>query len=89
MAKKQQSGSDQQKPGSDAKEHSEGLLVEAAKAIGGLAGKVAAAVGGGEASPAQKNAPRKTSGKLQPKNKARLPRREKKARKKAASRVAA
>ncbi len=69
-------------------EHGEGLLVGAAKAIGGLAGKVAAAVGAGEhgTSPA---APAKKNGKLAPKNKSRLPRREKKARKKAANLQAA
>jgi hypothetical protein len=65
-------------------EHGEGLLVGAAKAIGGLAGKVAAAVGVNEheTSPAT---PTTKSGKLAPKNKSRLPRREKKARKKAAN----
>jgi len=69
-------------------EHREGLLVDAAKAIGGLAGKVAAVVGVSEhgTSPA---APTKKSGKLASKNKSRLPRREKKARKKAANLKAA
>ena len=67
-------------------QHEEGLLVGAAKAIGGLAGKVAAAVGVGEASPGGTPPPGAAKpGKLAPKNKSRLPRREKKARKKAAN----
>lgn len=65
-------------------EHGEGLLVGAAKAIGGLAGKVAAAVGVGESSADSSQPAAQKRGKLAPKNKSRLPRREKKARKKAA-----
>lgn len=71
-------------------EHSEGLLVEAAKAIGGLAGKVAHAVGAGDshsAAPAAHSGEK--PGKLQPKNKSRLPRRQKKAQKKAGNLQAA
>lgn len=69
----------------------EGVLTAAAKAVGKAAGKVAALAGAGgetpaaEASPAE---PKKTTKvpKLAPKNKSRLPRREKKARQKAAAR---
>jgi len=50
------------------------LLVSAAKTVGNIAGKVAATLG---ATPAA--APRKRSPKLPPKNKARLPRKLKKA----------
>ena len=79
MAKREQNNQEEQ---------GEGLLVGAAKTIGGLAGKVAVAVGVSEhgTSPA---APPKKSGKLAPKNKSRLPRREKKARKKTANPQAA
>ena len=67
-------------------ERGEGLLVETAKAIGGLAGKVAHAVGAGESHQATGSGSagsQKKRGKLQPKNKSRLPRRQKKAQKKA------
>jgi hypothetical protein len=66
-------------------EHGHGLLAAAAKAIGGLAGKVAASVGAGEGTGGTSRAPAKKRGKLARKNKTRLPRREKKARKKAAN----
>ncbi len=58
-------------------EHSEGLLVGVAKKIGHAAGKIA---GIAHHAPAKATG----SGKLPPKNKARLPRRVKKARKRAA-----
>jgi hypothetical protein len=62
----------------------QGLLVETAKALGSVAGKVASAVGLGthnaEAPPPPPEPRHK--GKLQPKNKSRLPRRQKKALKK-------
>jgi hypothetical protein len=73
-------------------EHSQGLLVETAKAIGGLAGKLAHAVGAGESHPATGDdsaGSQEKRGKLQPKNKSRLPRRQKKAQKKAAKLQAA
>lgn len=57
-------------------------LVSAAKALGSAAGIVAAAVG------VKPSTPPKPSGKFPKKDKARLPRREKKARKKAAARKA-
>jgi hypothetical protein len=57
----------------------EPILVTAAKAIGKTAGKIAAAVGVHEPAKSQKIA------KLPKKNKSRLPRRQKKAQKKAAS----
>ena len=64
----------------------ENLLVSAAKTIGKAAGKIAA-VSGVQLPPEagqSAHAPR-PKGKLAPKNKARLPRRQKKARKKAGS----
>ena len=65
---------------------SESVLVTAAKEIGAAAGKVAALVGvkGDPPAPEQKNAPKNVVvPKLAPKNKARLPRKLKKARQKA------
>lgn len=76
MAKREQKNPD---------EHAEGLLVGAAKAIGSVAGKLAHAVGAGESHQAAGGGSGAKPGKLQPKNKSRLPRREKKARKKAAN----
>ena len=65
-------------------QHGEGLLVETAKAIGGLAGKLAHAVGAGESHPATGAAgSQEKRGKLQPKNTSRRPRRQKKAQQKA------
>ena len=64
----------------------ENLLVTAAKTIGKAAGKIAAVSGVQQrpeaGQPARAHGPK---GKLAPKNKARLPRRQKKARKKAQS----
>jgi len=69
---------------------SEDALTSAAKAIGKVAGRVASAVGAtGSDNPAADAKPPQTKSekksKLAPKNKQRLPRREKKARQKAAS----
>ena len=66
---------------------SEGTLTEAAKTIGHIAGKVAVAVG---AATPETSAPKKSVKvpKLAPKNKSRLPRREKKARQKAQNKQA-
>ena len=58
----------------------ESLLVSAAKTIGKAAGTIAAA--SGLALKPEPAKPRKRLGKLAPKNKARLPRRQKKAQKK-------
>lgn len=80
MAKREQKNQEEQ---------GDGLLVGAAKAIGGLAGKVAHAVGVGESHQAAGAGSQEKRGKLQPKNKSRLPRREKKARKKAGNLQAA
>lgn len=64
-------------------ESADGMLTAAAKSVGKAAGKVAAAVGvGSESSDAPKQPSTKVP-KLAKKNKTRLPRREKKARKKA------
>ena len=62
------------------------LLVSAAKTIGKAAGKIAA-VSGVQSQPAagQPAHAQRSKGKLAPKNKARLPRRQKKARQKAGS----
>jgi len=70
-------------------QHEESLLVGAAKKIGSLAGKVAAAVGVSEAPPGTSPPTTRRTGKLPPKNKSRLPRRQKKAQKKAAKLQAA
>jgi hypothetical protein len=67
-------------------EQGDGLLVEAAKAIGGLAGKVAHVVGAAEPNQAKARGSAGSGekrGKPAPKNKSRLPRRQKKAAKKA------
>jgi len=58
----------------------ESTLVSTAKAIGSAAGKIASAVGVKPSTPAKVKIP-----KLAPKNKARVPRRVKKAQKKAAA----
>ncbi|HLK47517.1 MAG TPA: hypothetical protein VKT49_05245 [Bryobacteraceae bacterium] len=58
----------------------EGLLATAAKTIGKAAGKIAAATGVKPDPAEHPQSPKK--GKLAPKNKARLPRRQKKAQKK-------
>lgn len=64
----------------------ENLLVSAAKTIGKAAGKIAAVSGVQQQPQAGQPAhAHKSKGKLAPKNKARLPRRQKKARKKAGS----
>lgn len=57
----------------------ESLLVSAAKSIGKAAGTIAAASG---LTPKGESQPKKRKAKLAPKNKARLPRRQKKAQKK-------
>ena len=62
------------------KENDDSVLVTAAKAIGSTAGKVASMVGATATPPAK---PKRA--KLQPKNKHRLPRKVKKAQKKAAA----
>ncbi|HEX8985173.1 MAG TPA: hypothetical protein VF767_07075, partial [Bryobacteraceae bacterium] len=64
------------------KEAAESVVVDVAKAIGGAAGKIAAAAG--VTAPPPRVAKAKV-GKLPKKNKARLPRRQKKAQKKARS----
>ncbi len=64
----------------------ESLLVKAAKKIGQVAGKVASL--GKSAEPETKRAKPAHSGKLQKKNKSRLPRKLKKERKKAAAAAA-
>jgi len=65
----------------ETKETEESIVVDAAKAIGSAAGKIAAIAGSvvGRAKPAKK----KAVGKLPKKNKSRLPRKEKKAQQKA------
>jgi hypothetical protein len=63
----------------------EGILVDAAKAIGRTAGKVAALVGASEPAPRRVAAVHK--GKLVKKNKQKLPRREKKAQSRAAAKL--
>jgi hypothetical protein len=65
----------------ESSETSEGMLVEAAKAIGTAAGKVAAAVG--ITTPARAKTAKPKPARLVKKNKARLPRKQKKAAKKA------
>lgn len=70
--------------GTESKE--ENLLVSAAKTIGKAAGKIAAVSGvQPQPEPGQSARAHRPNGKLAPKNKARLPRRQKKARKKAGS----
>jgi hypothetical protein len=62
-------------------DHDDSLLTKAARAIGGAAGKVASTVGiGAHDTPALAH----TRGKLPKKNKARLPRKQKKAMRKSA-----
>jgi hypothetical protein len=78
MAEKQEKKKKKAEP-----EAEEGPLVSAAKAIGSVAGKVAA-LAGAEAKPP--SPPKVKIPKLQPKNKTRLPRRQKKALQKAAAR---
>lgn len=63
----------------------ENLLVSAAKTIGKAAGKIAAVSGVHLPEAGQPAHAQRSKGKLAPKNKARLPRRQKKARKKAGS----
>ncbi len=63
----------------------DGILINAAKTIGTEAGKVAA-LAGVDAAPRQPSKPK--AARFQKTNKSRLPRREKKAQKKAASRMA-
>ena len=65
----------------ETKETEESIVVDAAKAIGSAAGKIAAIAGAvvGKSKPAKK----KAAGKLVKKNKSRLPRKEKKAQQKA------
>jgi hypothetical protein len=75
MAEKQEKKKKKSEPEAD-----EGVLVSAAKAIGAAAGKVAALAG------AVPSPPKVKIPKLQPKNKTRLPRRQKKALQKAAAR---
>ncbi|HWC96378.1 MAG TPA: hypothetical protein VG456_06510 [Candidatus Sulfopaludibacter sp.] len=62
-------------------ETEESIVVTAAKAIGSAAGKIAAAAG---VTGPELKAPAVKRGKLAPKNKSRLPRKQKKAQKKAA-----
>jgi hypothetical protein len=62
------------------KDTEDSAVVSAAKAIGSAAGKIASMVGAGPDTP-----PKPKVGKLAKKNKSRLPRREKKAAKKAAA----
>ncbi len=71
-----------QKPKHD---NEEGLLVSAAKTIGEAAGKIAAATGARpepQPQPDEQPKPRNRRGRLPPKNKSRLPRRQKKQAKK-------
>jgi hypothetical protein len=65
-------------------EAGEGILESAAKAVGKAAGKVAAAVGVTADEPVTPKPPKVKVPKLAPKNKKRLPRKEKKAAKKKA-----
>lgn len=73
----------------DQENHPEGILAATAKAIGGLAGTVAAAVGAGGTAEANEapvsTPPQPAKSKLPKKNKSRLPRREKKEMKKKAA----
>ncbi len=72
-----------QKPKQD---QDEGLLVAAAKSIGKTAGKIAAVAGAKpQAEPPESPKSRNRPGRLAPKNKSRLPRRQKKQAKKHAS----
>ena len=66
-------------------ESREGIITTAAKKVGKAAGKIASAVGGSPEAPLPARQPSKKVPKLEKKNKNRLPRREKKARQKAAS----
>lgn len=73
------------KKAKETESHEENLLVSAAKTIGKAAGKIAAVSGVQLPAAGQPAHAQKSKGKLAPKNKARLPRRQKKARKKAGS----
>jgi NADPH-dependent curcumin reductase CurA len=66
-------------------EAEEGILVSTAKAVGTVVGKVAALAGATEVAPKPVHPKKVKPQKLQKKNKARLPRKEKKARQKAAA----
>jgi hypothetical protein len=80
MAEKQEKKKKKTEP-----EAEEGALVSAAKAIGAAAGKVAA-MAGAALEPKVPSPPKVKIPKLQPKNKTRMPRRQKKALQKAAAR---
>ena len=69
-------------------EPEEGLLVSAAKAIGSVAGKVAALAGAAAPEAKPPSPPRVKIPKLQPKNKTRMPRKQKKALQKASAQKA-
>jgi hypothetical protein len=71
------------KKAKETESNEESLLVTTAKTIGKAAGKIAAV--SGVVSPDAGQSARTPKGKLAPKNKARLPRRQKKAQKKARS----
>ena len=73
MAEKQEKKKKKTEPDAE-----EGVLVSAAKAIGSAAGKVAA-LAGASSEPKAPSPPKVKIPKLQPKNKTRLPRRQKKA----------
>ena len=71
-----------------AEKSGDGVLAETAKVVGKAAGKVASAVGAtGETAepPKPKTPPRPKVKKLEPKNKSRLPRKEKKAQQRASA----
>lgn len=85
MAKKQT-------PPAEQEQGSEGLLVSAAKGLGAAAGKIATLAGAKADAPAEgakpKSPPKPKIEKLAPKNKTRLPRKEKKAKRVASARKA-